>query len=322
MATIESTEKVQTWDCTWQPSRVRAVLALMLFPPIGLLAAWHTWAYRKAAQGPDATRHAVIARDSGSYAFGASATTAVLAFLAAFLTLNDQAVLRAYFDWDALSHSLGPIFEAFLLNLWVSIVAEVGIVIWAAILVVLRLLPGRAYAPIRFLVVAYIDLFRGLPALLTILLIGFGLPSTGIEYFSRMSLIQTGAIALVVVYGAYVSEIFRSALSAVSPGQAAAASSLGFSYMGTMRHVLLPQAFRTSLPSLLSWYISVLKDTSLLSVIGLMEGLSTARLQVNFNSNLSPLVGVSLCFLAVTLPLSRLTDYVIARAARSGKGVN
>ncbi|MEU0520268.1 amino acid ABC transporter permease [Streptosporangium sp. NPDC006007] len=303
------------------PSMIPSIVATVVFPPLGLVSLAGAVGYRRSVrEGRPSVAQAVRARDWATYAFGAALTTLIVGALAAFLLLNDHAVLRAYFDLDALKTSIPEIGGAFLGNLYVSIIAEIGIVIWSLILVVGRSIPGRAYLPIRLIVVGYIDLFRALPGLLTILLIGFGLPATGIEFFAGMSLYQTGAIALVIVYGAYVAEIFRGAIDAIPSGQLAAARSLGFGYFGAMRHIILPQAIRATLPSLLNWYISVLKDTSLLSVLGLVEGLTTARIQVTFMSNLSPLVGVSLCFLIVTLPLSRLTDYIIVRSARKRQG--
>lgn len=303
------------------PSMIPPIVATVVFPPVGLVSLVSAIGYRRSVrEGNPSVPQAVRARDWATYAFGAALTTLILAGIAAFLLLNDHAVLRAYFDLDSLKKSLPDIAGAFVDNLTISIIAEVGIIVWALILAVGRAMPGRAYAPIRLLVVGYIDLFRALPGLLTILLIGFGLPATGIDFFAGMSLYQTGAIALVVVYGAYVAEIFRGAMDAIPSGQLAAARSLGFGYFGAMRHIILPQAIRATLPSLLNWYISVLKDTSLLSVLGLVEGLTTARIQVTFISNLTPLVGVSLCFLVVTLPLSRLTDYIIVRSARKRQG--
>lgn len=303
------------------PSMIPPIVATVLFPPVGLVSLVNAVRYRRSVrEGKPAVAQALRARNWATYAFGAALTTLIVVAVAAFLLLNDHAVLRAYFDLDALSKSIPDIAGAFVSNLTVSITAEIGIVIWGLVLAVGRSLPGRAYLPIRLIVVGYIDLFRALPGLLTILLIGFGLPATGIGFFATMSLYQTGAIALIVVYGAYVAEIFRGAIDAIPSGQLAAARSLGFGYFGAMRHIILPQAIRSTLPSLLNWYISVLKDTSLLSVLGLVEGLTTARIQVTFMSNLSPLVGVSLCFLVVTLPLSRLTDYIIMRSARKRQG--
>lgn len=304
-----------------RPRLIVPILAIVAFVPFGLLSLFSALRYRHSIKvGAPSVSDAVRARDWAAYAFGTGLTVAILAAIAALVTANDGAVIKAYFNLEVLGKSIGPIANAFLSNLGVSIIAEIGTLIWALVLAIARAIPGKAFAPIRILTIAYIDLFRSLPALLTVLLIGFGLPATGISIFQGMSLFQSGAIALIVVYGAYVAEIFRTGIEAIPGGQMSAARALGFGYFGAMRHIVLPQAVRSSLPSLLNWYILILKDTSLLSVLGLLEGVTAARIQVTYLSNLTPLVGVALCFLVVTLPLSRFTDYLVTRQAKQRAG--
>lgn len=297
------------------------LIATILFPPIGLVALISAIRFRRSlGSGTPSVKDGVRARTWAMYSVSAAVTTAILLGIAAFLFANDRQVLHTYFDMSTLRSGAPDIIRAFKDNVSVSVVAEVGTVIWALLLALGRGLPGRAYAPIRLLAVAYIDLFRGLPALLTVLLVGFGLPATGIRPFATMSLFQAGAIALIMVYGAYVAEVFRAGISAIPAGQMAAARSVGLTHFQAMRYVILPQVVRSTLPSLLSWYISILKDTALLSILGLLEVLNIGRIQVTNSNNLSPLIGVSLCFLVVTLPLSRLTDVMIRRDARRRLG--
>jgi polar amino acid transport system permease protein len=308
---------------TTQRSLLVPIIAAVAFPPVGLVALTSAVIYRRSVRaGKPSTRHAVRAREWSMYAFSAALTAAVICAAVGFLLVNNHKVLHTYFDTKTFREDMPDILRAFKSNLSVSVVAEAGTIVWALVLAITRGLPGKAYAPMRFLAVAYIDLFRGLPALLTILLIGFGLPATGVKPFATMSLFEAGATALIMVYGAYVAEIFRAGIEAIPAGQMAAARSLGLGYFQAMRYIILPQAIRQTLPSLLSWYISILKDTALLSILGLLEALNVGRIQVTNSSNLTPLVGVSLCFLLITLPLSRATDLLIRHEARKRAGGN
>ena len=301
-------------------SLVFPIVAAVIFPPLGIVSLISAVRFRRSlrAKAPS-VRDGLRARTWAMYAVSGAITAAIVAALVGFLLVNDRQVLHTYFDISTLRSGAPDIIRAFKSNVSVSIVAEIGTIVWALLLTLARGLPGRAYAPIRFLAIAYIDLFRGLPALLTVLLIGFGLPATGIRPFATMSLFQAGATALIMVYGAYVAEVFRAGISAIPHGQMAAARSVGLTYLQAMRYVILPQAIRSSLPTLLSWYISILKDTALLSILGLLEVLNIGRIQVTNSNNLSPLIGVSICFLIVTLPLAR-HDLLIRRDARKRAG--
>src|SRR3712207_3045436 len=200
------------------------------------------------------------------------------------------------------------------------------------ILSVLRQLPGRAAAPVRFLTIAYIDVFRGIPLLLVLLLVsGFlsaaqaedvipravGLP----EWFGQTSPFWYGVIALTITYGAYMAEVYRAGIEAVPHGQTEAARSLGMSHAQSMRFVVVPQAVRKVIPRLLNDFIALMKDTSLVSVIGALE-----VVQVGFDIqtetfNGSGLVFGAILFLLVTIPLARLVDWLITRQQRrTGRG--
>lgn len=296
-------------------------MASLIFPPTGIPAV--VFALKSRAASNDRKRmlrYAMRSRLWAQYSFGIGFALLIAAVVVYALLVNNHAVADSYFDLEILATGLPQIAKAFVSNLWVSVVAQIMAVAWGLILAVARSLPGRAAAPIRFMAIFYIDLFRGLPGLLTILIIGFGLPQTGLPIVSNLSLFASGALALTVVYGAYLAETFRSGIETVHWSQVAAGRAIGLTHFQVMRFVVLPQALRNVIPPLLNWYISLLKDTSLLSVLGLLEGVNTARILVTAQSNLTALTGVSLCFLAVTIPLARLTDHLIKRNAAKLRG--
>jgi polar amino acid transport system permease protein len=297
------------------------LVAAIVFPPIGLMAVVYQ---RRSLQATGNRRlmlhYAAKARLWAFYALGAGFTTAVVGFLLLVFVLHDFAVTKDYLNPKYLALSLPGIFKAFGTNIVLSIVAYATSVTWGLILAIARGLPGPAAAPIRLMAIVYIDLFRGLPALLTFLIIGFGLPQTGLPIVTGMNIFASGVLAMTVLYGAYIAEIFRAGIESVHPSQVAAARSIGLNYRQTMRYVILPQAVSRMIPPLLSWYISCLKDTSLLSVLGLLEAVNVARIMVTNQSNLSALTGVSLCFLLVTIPLSRLTDHLLKKSQLRGYG--
>lgn len=301
------------------PSTPMTLLAAstVAFPPLGLAAIWH--ARRAGAQTSsraERLHHAARSRLLALYSFGALVSIAVVALVVAVFVLNDFRFARDYFSLEHLAESLPRIVAAFWRNLAVSVVAYITSLAWGLTLALARGLPGPAAAPVRWLAIAYIDIFRGLPILLTILIIGFGLPLTGLPFVRDMDVFTAGVAAMTALYGAYLAEVFRSGIEGVHPSQTMAAKSIGLNYVQTMRHVVLPQAVITIAPPLLGWYISILKDTSLLSILGLLEAVNVARIAVINQNNLSALTGVAICFLVITIPLSRLTDYFLARSAR------
>ncbi len=222
-------------------------------------------------------------------------------------------VQQTFFNWTFLTDSFPTVLKGFWVNVKLFMVAEALVLVWALVVALMRSLPGRAAAPARFLAIAYVDLFRGLPAIVTIYLIGFGLPLSGLPLVSEMSLFQLGVVALTLVYGAYVAEVYRAGIESVHWSQAAAARSLGLTHRQTMRFVIVPQAVRRVIPPLLNDFIGLQKDTALVSAIGLLEGFNRARIYVGNKSNLSPMVGLGLCFVIITIPMARLTDHLLKR---------
>jgi polar amino acid transport system permease protein len=273
----------------------------------------------------------VAARASGAaatdwtwYVAGLSVTALVLAFFAFFLSANDGAVRDQYLNWDAIDEFLPSLWKGLWLNIKVFVVAEALVLVWGLVLALARIFPGKAGRPVRFLAVAYIDVFRGFPAIITIYLVVLGFQAGDVPPFNQLEgenkLFWLSTTALVLVYGAYVAEVYRAGLESIHWSQTAAARSLGLSYGQTMRHVITPQAVRRIIPPLLNDFIGLQKDTALLSVIGLLEVLNRARLTSNRLFNLSPNLAAGVAFVLITIPLARFTDWLVARQARARAG--
>lgn len=238
-------------------------------------------------------------------------------------------VANTFFSWEHLEASSGDVFDGFKLNVLVFIVAEVLVLVWAMVVAVIRQLPGRAAAPLRWLGTAYVDVFRGLPAIVTIYLIVFGLPLTQLPVIEETAdidfdflgvqidqLVVLGILAIVLVYGAYVAEVYRSGIESVHWSQRAAARGLGLSQGQSLRFVVLPQAVRRVIPPLMNDFIGLQKDTSLLNIVGVLEGFNQARIYSGNHFNLSSVTGLGIAFLVVTIPMTRLADYLVRRDQR------
>ncbi|HEX5095357.1 MAG TPA: amino acid ABC transporter permease, partial [Acidimicrobiia bacterium] len=214
-------------------------------------------------------------RDRILIVVGLGLTALVVAFAAFLLAANDGSVRRVLFNWDLIWRSRTALLRGFWLTIRLVIVAEAIVLVWALVVAVIRLLPGRACAPIRFLAIVYTDVFRGIPAIVTIYLIVFGFSLAGVPPFNSLEgdtkLFWLAVFALVLVYGAYVGEVYRSGLESVHWSQSAAARSLGLSQWQTLRHVVIPQAVRRILPPLMNDFVALQKDTSLAFVVGALE---------------------------------------------------
>jgi polar amino acid transport system permease protein len=226
-----------------------------------------------------------------------------------------------YFDFHVMGAHFSEILDGFFKNLLVFIVAALLVLAWGLMLALLRQLPGRKALPVRGLTIAYIDVFRAIPVLIVILLISGGIPFLQFipkdiripHWFGQPDPYWYGVLALTLVYGAYMAEVYRAGIEAIPGGQMEAARSLGMSHMQAMRHVIVPQAV-TKIPApMLNELISLLKDTSLVGVIALGESVLVGRevLAESFNSSAIILAGAM--FLVITLPLARLVDYLIKR---------
>jgi polar amino acid transport system permease protein len=200
-----------------------------------------------------------------------------------------------------------------LTNIWMFLVAEVLVLIFGLLIAWTRISRSPVLFPFRLLATLYTDVFRGIPILLVVSMVGFGLPGLKLGFVSNQSLAVYGCVALVITYSAYVAEVFRAGIYSVPNGQLLAARSLGLTYATTMRRVILPQAVRTVIPPLLNDFISLQKDTALVSVLGAVEATQAANIFQSANFNSSGYVVASLLFLIMTIPMTRFTDHLIAR---------
>ncbi len=200
-----------------------------------------------------------------------------------------------------------------LINIKIFLIAEVFILAFGLALAWTRMSKSPVLLPFRILAIIYSDVFRGIPVLLVFLLIGYGFPALQLGFVSNQSLAVYGCTALILTYTAYVAEVFRAGIYSVPNGQLLAARSLGLTNATTMRRVILPQAVRTVIPPLLNDFISLQKDTALLSVLGVVEAVQAGTIFQESKFNSSGLVVASLLFLAMTIPLTRVTDRLIAR---------
>jgi polar amino acid transport system permease protein len=240
-----------------------------------------------------------------------------------------DAVRESFFDLEAMKESffgvpeegLPGIGQAFLLNIRIFLIAEVLILILALVVAVIRSLQGPVFFPFRLIAIVYTDLFRGMPLLLVIYLFGFGLPALGIRGLSTQSEIVYATAALVLSYSAYVAEVYRAGIESVHPSQVAAARSLGLSRMQSLRFVVLPQAVRRIIPPLLNDFVSLQKDTALLAVLGVVEAARAAQIYSAYRFNYSSFVVAAFLFILMTIPLARLTDWLIARDRRRRQAV-
>jgi polar amino acid transport system permease protein len=219
-----------------------------------------------------------------------------------------ESFLNPEIFWD----TLPDLIVAFWVNVRLFVIAEVLILVFGLVLAVLRSLPGPVFFPVRLLATLYVDLFRALPGLLIIYMLGFGIPALGIVGVP-VDPFFWGIVTLTLLYSAYVSEVYRAGIDSVHPSQDAAARSLGLTRAQSLRHVVLPQAVRRVVPPLLNDFIGLQKDTVLISFIGVVEIFRTAQIKQMGTFNFTPYVAVALVFIVVTFPLARIVDWLIAR---------
>ena len=224
-------------------------------------------------------------------------------------------VKRAFFDWSEFRDSFPEIASAFGTNVKIFMIAEAIILVLALAIAVLRGLPGPVFFPVRALAIVYADLFRGIPTILVIYILGFGAPALQLSGVPT-STIFWGIVALVLVYSAYVSEVYRAGIESVHPSQEAAARSLGLSRWQGLRFVILPQAVRRVIPPLLNDFIGLQKDSALVALLGTVEAFRQSQIDVAATFNYTPYLATALLFVAITIPLARFTDWLVARDRR------
>ena len=231
-----------------------------------------------------------------------------------FVTSAEQwpRIQRQFFNFGAIVESFPAVARGFLVSIEIWLISLVSIAIWALVLAIFRVMSGPWFTPLRIFSILYVDLFRGLPALLLVLLFGFGIPALNLPGLPNSGMFW-GGVALVLSYSAYATEVYRSGIDAVHDGQRAAAKALGLSQWQTMRYAILPQAIRNVVPAMLNLVVALQKDVALLSVLGVRDAVREAQIYTARTFNYSSLVAAAILFLLATIPLARLTDHVARR---------
>ena len=216
-------------------------------------------------------------------------------------------VKKTFFDLDYGREVFPTVIKGIFLNIKLTIIGSICIGAIALLLAILRTTRSAALTPFRLLATAYVDIFRGIPLLLVIFLIGFGVPALGLKGLtSNVTILGTAAV--VITYSAYVAEVIRSGILSIHPSQRAAARSLGLTHAQSMRHIVLPQALRRVVPPLLNDFVALLKDTGLVSILGVIDAIRAAQINASRTFNYTPYVVAALLFLFITIPLTRYTD--------------
>lgn len=233
-----------------------------------------------------------------------------------------ESVRRSFFSWSAMREALfgtqttPAVWSAFLLNVRMFLIAEGIILVLGLLIAVVRQIPGPVFFPFRLLATAYTDFFRGVPLILVLYILGFGIPALRIEGVSNQSPVVYGIAALVLVYSAYVAEVYRAGIESVHPSQMAAARSLGLSRWKSLRFVVVPQAVRRVVPPLLNDFVGLQKDTALVAILGPIEAARAAQIYGASTFNYSSFVVAAVFFILMTIPLARFTDHLIERDRR------
>jgi polar amino acid transport system permease protein len=252
------------------------------------------------------------------------ATVSSLAVVTAIVVLVPKMprwdrVHESFFNGERFADSLPRLLEAFVLDIKIFAWSLPAIVVLALLVAITRNSRSAALFPLRILTIAYTDIMRGVPIILWIYLIGFGVPGLGIDRPWNSPLIW-GSVALVLTYAAYIAEVFRAGIESIHESQRAAARSLGLSSWQTMRHVVLPQAIRRVIPPLMNDMVSLQKDVALVSLIGPIEILRQAGIDKSKFANFTPYIAAAAIFLLITIPLTRTTDWLIERERRRRTG--
>jgi polar amino acid transport system permease protein len=228
---------------------------------------------------------------------------------------NWAEVQREFLNPTVFANALPGQLRGLWTNIQIFLIAEVLILVLGLVVAVLRSLPGPVLFPVRLLATIYTDVFRALPGILVISLLGFGIPALGLPGVPNDRFFWA-VVALTLLYSAYVSEVYRAGIESVHPSQTAAARSLGLSHFQALRYVVVPQAVRRVIPPLLNDFIGLQKDSALVSILGVVEVFQAAKLRQQAIFNFTPYLVTALLFLLITIPLARLTDWLVAREQR------
>lgn len=259
-----------------------------------------------------ARRAARRARNKKSALIAALSSFLVLGTLGLVLVTSPgwETLRNTFFKWAYGFEILPKILLGFTTNATLTVIAGTSVALIGLAIALLRTSRSPALTPFRILATVYVDVFRGIPMLLVILLVGFGIPALQIKGLTNNVLIL-GTLAVIITYSAYVAEVIRSGILTVHPSQRAAARSLGLSNFQTLRHVVLPQALKRVTPPLLNDLVALIKDTGLVSILGVTDAVRAAQIQTAKTFNYTPYVMAAIIFLLVTIPLTRWTDRML-----------
>ncbi|WP_235558186.1 amino acid ABC transporter permease [Sphaerimonospora mesophila] len=258
-------------------------------------------------------------RRSISVATASTLLVAVTVVMAVTASPGWPRVRETFFSPAAFVEAFPDVLRGFGLNIKIFLIAEVFVLVLGLTVALVRGLRSPVFFPLRALAVLYTDIFRGIPTILLVYLVGFGVPALQLQG-APDDPVTLGIIALVLSYGAYVAEVFRSGIDSIHPSQRAAARSLALTHGQTMRHVVLPQAVRRVVPPLLNDFASLQKDSALVAVLGPLEALRQAQIHAAWSFNYTPYLAAALLFIALTVPMARFTDHLAARTARRQMG--
>ena len=250
------------------------------------------------------SRRSVLVAIASTIAF------ALLIWVTIVATPGWASVQQAFFDPAIALESLPKIWDGFLLNLQVLALSLVTVAAVALVIALLRTLPGPVFFPLRVVAAAYTDVFRGLPFIIVLYIVGFGIPTLT---NTRIPVIVLGTIAITLTYSAYVSEVIRAGIEAVHPSQRLAARALGLGYVQTLRRVVLPQALRKITPPLMNDFVAMQKDVGLISILGAVDAVLAAKIVASQTYNFTPYIVAGILFILLAIPTIRLTDWYTAR---------
>lgn len=218
---------------------------------------------------------------------------------------------ETFFSGEHFIKALPQVAEGLWLNIRILLVSVIGVAFFATLLAAARTLGGPIFFPVRFLAAAYTDIFRGVPFLVVLYLIGFGIPA--LNPTTRIPVAFLGTVALILTYTSYVAEVLRAGLESVHPSQRYAARSLGLTHGQTLRHIIVPQAIRKVTPALMNDFISMQKDVGLISVLGAVDAIRGAQIYQAMTYNFTSYVVAGLLFIVMSFPFIRLSDWYTAR---------
>jgi polar amino acid transport system permease protein len=259
---------------------------------------------RAAARAAARRRHS-----RRSTAIAAVSTVIVVGVLVALIVSAPgwPAVRETFFSWDAFKTSFPDVLSGFWLDIKLFVICEAVVLVLGLVVALARSSTAPALFPIRALATLYTDIFRGIPTILLVYLIGFGLPALELNGVPTHPVVR-GGIAIILSYGGYVAEVYRDGIDSIHPSQKAAGLAVGLTPNQTMRHVVLPQAVRRVAPPLLNDFISLTKDVALVATLGPLEAFRQAQIAAASDFNYTPLIAAALLYLCVTIPLARIVE--------------